>query len=74
MKTYAISVKEIHKSVILVEAESLEQAIKMTEKFNSDVGFELDEITDMEIEKSENANSDGTATKEQLLNCRYYRL
>lgn len=74
MNWYAISIKEIHEDIVIVEANSLDEAIKMTEDFNQEVGFDLEEITDVKIEKSMYANEDGTATETQINDGRGYTL
>lgn len=69
MKTYAIRVTEIHAATYLVDADDLDEAIRKAEEFNNDVGFDLEEISEMRFEESPCSNADGTATEEQLKYC-----
>lgn len=69
MATYAVRVREIHEETFLVDANSFEEVTAKTEEFNTNIGFDLEEISEMTIDESPYSNADGTATDYQLRNC-----
>ena len=68
---YAIRVQEIHAKTFLVEADDVDEAIAQAEEFNNEVGFELDDITEINIDPSPYAKVNGEATEEQKRYCEW---
>ncbi len=48
-KEFAVRVEEVHSKTFIVEAASLEEAVKKVELHNETEGFSLEEITDFRI-------------------------
>ena len=71
MKAFAVDYKQTYRKTFLVEAESFDEAADKVSKFddNNEILADDLELYLVAINKSEDANKDGTATKKQLETC-----
>lgn len=73
MNIYAITVSEIHSETFLIKAKAIDDAIGKAKKYNMNIGFDLEEISEIKFEESKYSNADGTATEYQLKNCKFIK-
>jgi hypothetical protein len=71
MKEYAVCYKEILSKTIIVKAQSVAGAIRKTREagISGEIVLDYDDYDDTEVTVSQYANSDGTATENQLKMC-----
>lgn len=64
--TYCIRVEQILADDLLVEADSLEEAIEKVRKYDEEVGISPDEIVEENTKPCPYAKVNGEATEEQI--------
>ena len=63
---YAIRVEQVLADDFLVEANSLDEAIKKVQDFDAEVGISPDEIVEVNTIPAPNSKENGEATEEQI--------